>query len=495
MLSLHRQARASIGAKRIWMKGRARVMSKDLVRLALVGLIVALIPLIFLVQFRMGEIARLTWFLSGITALLILGVQRIYRSDWLSPQIAYAVVFWMFHFGLVFPASITPSLLERFDPWNIEWVYNPETGKAVLLSLLFLAAFTLGWTWLYRGADTSQPAAEVDGEKAQELILAGWLVIACGLGYFGLALARFGITILLQSYTSFFAVHNDFSWSIVVVAYGLVLQLAGRRPTTDVIKTMLWAYLPLTGLVFWAGARTAPMFSMIVLGIVLAKRGLRISRLGLWVAAIVTLLVIAFVQQTRQYGLLELLESSEATATVESPLAGMTELGGSLRPVSATVHYVDVAGNGPFWGQTYIYPIVRQGELLLGLPRGNPETERRFIATHISLLYSAAMGYSVVAEAYVNAGVVGVIVFALLWGFLLSVLDRRSRSPYGLGLLGAILFPMMINIRNSFIFVPIWIFLAGMVLLFSRFLLRGLVPRLIKVSLFRRRPVGRTWRT
>lgn len=456
----------------------------NVIMLALMALIAGLVLAGTLIEFRLGAPARLVWFVGGgLSMALILVFRWVNRLDWLASPVAYALVFWMFHFGLVFPASVIPSVLDQFAPWNIDWLYFPEAGKAVLLSALFLAAFFLGWIALNRPNGRRDPV-EIPETGAPELVVAGRLVLGGGLLLAALGILQFGVTIFLSSYEVFFQIHNIFSWAVVVTAYGLVLLLAGGLPLRSVLRTMLWSYLPLAVLTFLAGARTAPLFTAAVLGVVMAKRGLRLPNLGLGVVALIMLLSISLVRETRQVGLGEALVDQQLVPAT-SALTGMTELGGSLRPVAATVHYIEVANNDYLQGQTYVYPVWRQLQRLLGLPRSDPQADPRFIATHISQLYSAAMGYSVVAEGFANGGPLGVLLFALAWGAILGWLDRLSVRPYGLALLAAVLIPMMINIRNSFIFVPAWIFLGVLVLLTSRYLLRNLLVR--RAQRYRRR--------
>ncbi len=489
MTSTNRQlpgATLENNARRLQRPGRPVLVS-----LILLVVMIASSALATLVNFKMGEMARLTWFFcGGLAFLLIWLVNWSIGLEWLSAPLAYAAVFWMFHFGMVFPASVMPSIIERYDPWNIDWVYDPETGKAVLVSLLFLASFLFGTTVSSRIEPSRRTLDGPSNPQARELVLAGGIVQALAIATFGLALLRYGVAVFFQSYGQFFQIHNSFTWSVVLAAYGLVLRLAGGKPPKAVLQTLLWTYLPLAALTFIAGARTGPLFSAVVLGVAFTKRGLRLSRVSLWALLVAALLLIGVVRQTRQYGLAELVQGSETLTTIESPIAGMSELGGSLRPLSATINYIDTVGNSLFLGKTYVYPIVRQVEAVLGIPRGNPETEPRFIATHISLLYGAAMGYSVAAEGYVNGGVFGAALFALLWGLLLATLNNRSASAYGLAILGGVLLPMMISVRNSFIFVPAWIFLAGLVLVVARYVLRRPTRESLPINNSRRGPKG-----
>lgn len=451
-------------------------ITRGMFRIGLALLVAVLLLAISTMEFRLGEPARSTWFLAGGVALLLIVVfQRVEALTLLSPAVAYALVFWAFHFGLVFPASIFPSVLDQFAPWDINWLYYPEGGKATLLALLFLGAFISGVMLVTNPGRLAGVLRTANG-TASELVVTGRLVIAGGLLLVFIGVLQFGFNVFFRSYAEFFQIHNTFSWSVVVIAFGHIVQLAGGQSVRSVIRNLLWAYLPIAFLTFLAGARTAPMFSAVVVGIALTLRGFRLPRTGLWVSVLVVLLSISLIRETRQYGLSEVLTGQEIV-TESSPLSGVTEMGGSLRPVAMTVHYVDVAHNQMLMGQTYVFPLWRQVQRVLGVSRSNPETDPRFISAHISRLYSAAMGYSVVAEAYVNLGTFGVLLFALAWGVILGVLELQSDKPYGLALLGAVLIPMMINIRNSFIFVPAWIFLGVLVLLFARFVVRPLMIR------------------
>ncbi len=451
-------------------------LTRRFLALVLILLVVILLSANYLTNFRAWEPARITWFVTGAGSLILIAVfRKVEGLDWLSSPVAYALIFWLFHFGLVFPASIVPSILDQFDPWDIEWTRYPEGAKATLLSMLFLAAFCLGWLLIHRTRHDPSSGARSES-VVPELVAMGRLIVLGALVMATIGVARFGIDSFLRSYEQFFEIHNTFSSAVVVVAFGFILQLAGGRPVRLVLHNMVWGYLPLAVMTFLAGARTSPMVTAVVLGIVITYRGVRVPRLGLWIAAVLVLLSISVVRETRRYGLIETL-SGRITTSVSNPLGGMTELGGSLRPVAATIHFIEVANNEWFYGQTYVYPIWRVVQRVAGLPRSDPEADPRFIATYISRLYYSAMGYSVVAEGFVNAGAPGVVLFASAWGALLALLERYADRAYGLALLGAVMISMLTNVRNSFIFVPAWTFLAIAALLFAHYMLRPLMNR------------------
>jgi hypothetical protein len=445
--------------------------------LLLLAAAVLLAPLLTPPAEETGQVARAAWLGSSLFAAGSIAVARWrYGLGWYSPPIAYAWIFWLFHFGLVFPAAVAPSVLDAYPAWAVDWLYYPESGKAAILAAQFLGAFLAGWMLVGRRTAHGRAAETGTVLHAPDLVALGWWVIAAG-GFWVLrGVIRYGIASFTLGYEDYFPIHHDFSWALFVIAFGLALHLAGGRSLGATVRTALWAYAPLALLSFLAGARTAPLATAVVLAVVLGYRSFRISRVRLLGGVLVALAAIAFVQQTRGYGI----ESAGAWPTVTeaaNPLSGMMELGGSLRPVAATVEYVDVDHQPLLMGTTYSYPVVLLVEQVLGSGAPNPDDDPRLVASYFSSLHRSAMGFSVVAEAYVNGGTAGVFAFGLLWGTVLGLAMSRLRGSYGLAALVVMLMPMVVNIRNSFIFVPGWLFWGAAALLVGRFVVRPAVLR------------------
>jgi hypothetical protein len=78
----------------------------------------------------------------------------------------------------------------------------------------------------------------------------------------------------------------------------------------------------------------------------------------------------------------------------------------------------------------------------------------------------AGIGFSPVAEGYVNFNTAGVLILLAVIGALLAWMDRWHSSPYGDALVGIVLVPLLIEVRNAFSFVPGQLVL-GMVLLYA----------------------------
>ncbi len=405
---------------------------------------------------------RAGWFLAGAGMLFLIGLLKQTKAfGWLSPPITYLVIFWVFHFGLVFPAAIMPGIIDLFPGWGRDWLFFPQTSKAILMAILFILTFSFGVIMFYRRPPEGTSRKEF--KEAPELVGVGWVVIGLGILWATISLINFGLSIFLQNYQTFYKIHNAFSWPLIIIATGLLLQAAGGRPVKSILITILWAFAPLAVLVISAGSRTAVIFSSVALATVLYERGLHVSKTALLIGTILLLILTSTIKSSRIIGLSAVIEQ-QSNVSIGDPLDGLTELGGSLRPVTAVIDYAE--DHPYFYGETFALPILRQVERFTG-SRKNVLLDDRFIASRINRLYGS-IGFSVAAEGYVNGGPAGVALVGLILGIVLGLLTRYAYLPYGLAILAISIIPILINIRNSFVFVPAWIILGILPIIFAR---------------------------
>jgi hypothetical protein len=390
------------------------------------------------------------WLSSGILGLALI-VLMARGSLWRRrpARVAYAALLWLFHFGLTFLGAMKPALLAERPGWAVDWLFTPAGTLAVLEATVFLTCFVVG-TELGYGRPAEAPEEE---SSAPELARAGDVCIVLGLLLFFLVLYRHGPEALLVPYERFFPEFSlDFSRAVVVVGFGALLVVASGASLRHV-RWALALYAAVAVPVFLVGGRSAPMFVIVALLVTVTQRGMVIKLRWLVVAALVLLSAIAVVRVSRQGGLATI--GDAAALTSRAPIEGLAELGGSLAPVYAVIDSEQRWGREYAWGETYLFPLQRVWRRLAGAERSDPETDPRFIAAFTNRQYGS-IGFSTVAEAYANGGTAGVVLFALAWGLLLGWLERSGATPYGQACLGAILLPMLFNVRNSFIFVPAW---------------------------------------
>jgi hypothetical protein len=129
----------------------------------------------------------------------------------------------------------------------------------------------------------------------------------------------------------------------------------------------------------------------------------------------------------------------------------MSEMGGSMRPVFEAVQVVDLRGGQTLRGSTYVTPAVRLAERLRGEKSDGLVDQRYADATVRQYGLSAGynIGFSTVAEAYLNFGRVGVLVGALALGLLTSAIDRKAKNSARVAAgLGVLLYALLYNVRQ-----------------------------------------------
>jgi hypothetical protein len=385
--------------------------------------------------------------LLGLALIVLMARGTLWRRR--PARVAYAALLWLFHLGLTFPAALVPALLAERPPWAVDWLFTPAGTLAVIEATLFLACFVVGTELGYgrpgRAGDPRPPRPE--------LAVAGDVCLALGLALFLLSLRAHGLGALLAPYEVFFSEFSlDFSRAVVVMGFGALLVVASGESLTHV-RWALAVFAAAAVPVFLVGGRSSPMFLTVALVVAATQRGMIPKRRWLVAAALVLLSAIAVVRVSRQGGLATIGEA--ASLGPRAPLEGVTELGGSLAPVYAVIDSEQRWGREYAPGETYLFPLWRVWKRLVGAERADPERDPRFIAAFTNREYGS-IGFSTVAEAYANGGTTGVIFFALAWGVVLGWLERGGGTPYGRAGLGAVLVPMLFNVRNSFIFVPAW---------------------------------------
>jgi oligosaccharide repeat unit polymerase len=290
-----------------------------------------------------------------------------------------------------------------------------------------------------------------------------------GVALFVAGVSQQGVSVFADAYGDFFDVHNMFSWGVLLVGYAGVLLIASHGRIRSLLLWVVLLYGPLAAILFAAGARSAPVATAVTLVIVAEKRGLRVPTALVITCAVVLLAAVSIVRESRSVGIGGIIRG-EATVDTFGPVQGLTEMGASLRPVVATIDHVE--NRGFYWGATYAYPLVRQVQQILRVRRSSEFETPYFIASNINQEYGS-IGYSSIAEAYANGGIVGVVVVGLIFGFVVTWLDLRCRTAFDVAVLGATLIPLIMMVRNSFVFVPGWLELG----LIPIFIIRKFAPR------------------
>ena len=246
------------------------------------------------------------------------------------------------------------------------------------------------------------------------------------------------------------------------------------------------------GGIFVLGFRGFALIPGLMVLALLDRRGYRAPRWLQLALAAAVLLAIPMARAIRDEGLGR--GSLEAAWGEVHPLSGVVEMGGSLRPLVQTLLYLE--GQPWRWGRTYwqslgtIWPNLAQtweGGRYIALQDLPPNHWLTAQADPEMYRNHGGLGFSAVAEPYMNFGTPGVLLYFWCLGALLTrAAAFHSARPLPLAASAMVLGPLLWTTRNSFeiFFRPaVWgllVVLAGW--LASALARRPAAGRLVRLS-------------
>jgi len=381
------------------------------------------------------------------------------RRFW-SASVMYLVVFCLFHFGLaaVFGLGLPISATTLANLSG--WFYTPYTVEAIRFATIGLVSCAMG-SLIAMLSVTRMPRRTtplISSESAYFnrtcLIIGFALILLSVSGWFLIVTRAGGAGILIGSYETFLSVVGE-SIPLTLTYYGIYLGttlLAAarssplRRAGFAIFCTWALVVLPL-------GLRGEVLFPGITALVIMAKRRPPFSAKVALLLGLLVLGSISALREVRQVGI----QNAAATGVTASPLDALTELGGSLRPLSEAIYW-KATGDQYIYGASYWAPFDRA--LAKIVPGGGwkllpAEQDPRVLSSLAQMRGDGPIAFSVVAEAYRNFGPIGVCLIMMLIGFLLGRMDIWPSTQVRQVLLGVLLVPFLFEIRNDFTAVPL----------------------------------------
>jgi hypothetical protein len=251
--------------------------------------------------------------------------------------------------------------------------------------------------------------------------------------------------------------------SVQLTPMGFYLALAAAP--TERIPAVAWAGAAWAGMIFVLGYRGFALTPLAAGLVILSKRGVRLPG---WAFAGGLAAVLIAIPISRQIRDTKLSERTMAAGELSlAPLEAIQEMGGSLRPL---VHTIDLMENEPYrWGRTYLQALGQvvpnlslrwQGDAYLPVEELPPSHWVSRLAAPWNYQNFGGLGFSAVAEPYMNLGPWGVALAFWLLGYGLVRVDRVGLlRPTQLACLGMALGPLLWATRNGagvFVRPAIW---------------------------------------
>jgi len=354
----------------------------------------------------------------------------------------------LFHLGLIVPACLGYA-----PPREARWLFSSTTPKALLLCVVAFAAFSVGTAV----AGLRAPRRPLPGAIAQHS--RGLLIGGVVLGLVGTALltaGAFRIGMLDVLYREFFAVRELedprlFGIGYMFATMGMVI--AGVGANRAQLRIVGLASVIVLGPLFLYGFRGHLIVYFIALLMIWHRKDRRMARQVAVAGLVLVLLLSPAVRLLRAGGTESLTEALSSVGALDL----LTEAGGSLRPLVETVDALDYDNVGYWYGASYAAAftrIVPNASPKWSAPESRNERDpASWITARVEPLAQqtgGGIGYSGIAEPYLNFGPMGVLLFFLLLGFVLARLDRMNLGIHAAAVVACGYAALLWTVRNDF---------------------------------------------
>ncbi|WP_177282441.1 O-antigen polysaccharide polymerase Wzy [Devosia enhydra] len=385
----------------------------------------------------------------------------------------FCLTFCLFHFGLL---PLYGLHLSSPNAGFLFW-YQTDAGRyAILASGMFLIGLHLSVIFEASPVLTAPDAARTD--DADVLVYRIALAALClGCAIWAVYMLANGVS----NYREYVAHFSGSVWGnrVIRAAYSLIAAAAflcalyGRRPLAAGLVFALWG-----AAVFILGPRNEVVLpGLIVVAILVARGLLRLPWWG-WSAAVVVVLTASSAAALVRWDATELSRLAAA-----SPLAGLGELGWSLRPVVVVLEWIE-AGDPLRWGQTYVAPFDRYiGSVLPGWNRVPAAEDMRLMNVLVADRVGT-IGFSIVAEAIINFGIWALMPLGFLVGSVVTLAGRLVVSRRAIILALPVLVLLFVHIRQSWatsVAMSMFVFFALLALMIPIAVARYVWPWLMTI--------------
>ncbi|MGA8101084.1 MAG: O-antigen polysaccharide polymerase Wzy [Candidatus Acidiferrales bacterium] len=395
---------------------------------------------------------------AGVLFVVCLVLSRfVLGLSFASAPMLYLTLLGFVHLGIVVPWA-----LGIYDVSRITWFVPYGLSHALTLITYSILVYQTGLIVAVGGTRQATHGHRTDGPYFENprLFLAGASLFAIGVTMFVTGWVRLdpdGYYRLTYSDTFRLRAESDprlFGSGMTFALIGLTLAMAGAPRRR--FRIVLWAAALWFLLLFYLGFRGPALIASLIVCAAALKRGVQFPRWLPWVVA--TLLLVAFpiMHIVRDQPFSE--RFTGISLSDFNVLDGPVEIGASIRPLVETCSLIGPEGYR--YGETYLLGL--KGILPnLAIRWEAPATESmddlppgHWITAMVdpwAYKNYGGIGFSAVAEPYMNFGLAGVVGYFLLLGFLLVRLEQVSiRSSHALACWALVLGPLLWTTRNDF---------------------------------------------
>jgi hypothetical protein len=373
---------------------------------------------------------------------------------WLSLQSLFLLLLGLFHLGMIVPVALGVRPVP-----DAEWLHSPHVAKSIGLFSIGTLAFTIGVRPAHRAA------AHGPGSLSAEphLFGVGSAVAACGAALLWVGVMKTGM--LSMTYADYFerSMSEDVRFvglGMMLFPIGVLVTAVGATPRQMLVPAAMLALV--LGPLLFAGFRGHFIVHAMVLLAVWFRKDARLARRLAILGGIAVLVLAPGIKSSRNRD-----TGLSVAVSGAQPLEFLLESGGSLRPLVATAEQVESWGEPLWMGRSYLMAAGRvvpnistkwtpPGKRALSPSSWVTLHEDRWLFEH-----GGGVGFSGIAEPYLNFGWPGVAVYFLLLGYASKVGDRwLSGDPFRAALVASSYGFVLWTVRNDVMAVPRAVVLA-----------------------------------
>lgn len=240
------------------------------------------------------------------------------------------------------------------------------------------------------------------------------------------------------------AVKKNPLYGFIIVLYATGIGYVIATGTSKQRRYGLFLYCIPAIILFVTGNKGEVLYAALACIGTLGYRGYKMKPRIFILIALILFVIIPFVTITRAEGVINNLSQIGINFT-----APFVEMGGQLRISVFILEEFKTNSRDYIYGFSYYNPIINIIDRFLPFSIRLPIPESfNFKETY------ARKGFSQVAESYANFGLLGVICYHLILGYVISIVETKKLSPLKSAYFTSIIVVVINSTRNKFAFVP-----------------------------------------
>ena len=380
-------------------------------------------------------------FLICTYVIIVLLKRQNYRITFSTALLLYIMAT---QFGLIIPYAFGGcSILNQYSSYTLRFLKSTNLIPSMYLANMAVISYTLAnlCVKIHNYNHFNAVVSKCNFETTKKLrFVAAFLVIIVLLYFFYHIIFR--DTALFSTYDEFCqsSAHNSPLYSYILIAfYVATIYLASAGTIRS--NLIIWIFWMLVVFIFVLnGNKGEFLYALLAVIGLYGVKGKKINWKTIVFFALILFLIIPFVTSFRNIGLI----SSFSEFKINF-LDAFIEMGMQIR---MSVYILDDISSGLqsfIYGRSYYQPIINI--LTFFLPGSTTATDE------IAVKYYG-YGFSQVIESYLNFGVVGILVFFFLIGYILSRFENGCLDNLKVAFIGTLTCILINATRNYFAFVP-----------------------------------------